>query len=495
MNSKRVFLVSLFMAFNIFSGPVLAQSSVKNDVQDSTPSDSELSATEPAQLEDSEGENETLEDSKGENDTMAPRIFIHPAVNDLLSLNFREIDIRGLISALAMQREINVVMSKDVSGKVSVHLYKVTLEEALVAITMAGGFAYQKYGGLYYIYKPVKVKDPQQEKLKMWVYKLKYIKVEKVQEILQAFPEMGLIKIHEPSKTIIVQDLPENIEKLESLISHLDAAPKQVLIEAKILEITLTDDMLLGVNWAKLLGDVSVGTGGFSRAVIPTTAAVSPVHATGSGVFANVITATGTSRQFTAAVDALQTITKVNTLSTPKILAIHGETARVQVGGQQGYRVTTVNQGISTEAIEFIDTGTILEITPYINEEGIILLKVHPNVSSAEIKLGIPVTKTTDVTTWLLAKDKETAFIGGLIRDTKTRTKEMIPCLGSIPTIGVLFGKTSNIIDKSELVVLITPRIMGTEVKQESREARDKIRDLEEKIKKDLEQPHKDFFK
>ncbi|NQT68337.1 MAG: hypothetical protein HQ552_02020 [Desulfobacteraceae bacterium] len=485
MNSKRVFLVSLFMAFGIFSGLVLAQPAVKKDVQDAAPSDYELSATKPAQLEDSEGENETK----------APGILIPPAENDLLSLNFREIDVRGLISALAMQREINVVMSKDVSGKVSVHLYKVTLEEALVAITMAGGFAYQKYGGLYYIYKPAKVKDPQQDKLKMWVYKLKYIKVEKVQEILQAFPEMGLIKIHEPSKTIIVQDVPENIEKLEALISHLDAAPKQVLIEAKILEITLTDDMLLGVNWTKLLGDVSLGTQGFSRAVIPTTGPISPVG-TGTGVFGNVITATGTTKQFAAAVDALQTITKVNTLSTPKILAIHGEKARVQVGGQQGYRVTTTINTVTTETIEFIDTGTILEITPYINEEGFILLNVHPNISTAEIQLGgIPVTKTTEVTTWLLAKDGETAFIGGLIQDIKTREKSMIPCLGSIPTLGVLFGKTYNKINKTELVILITTQIVDTEEKQENRETRDRIRDMEEKIKKDVKNPHKDFFK
>ncbi len=485
MSSKTVFLVSLFMTFGIFSSAVLAQPPVKSDLQDSIPSDPE-----PYDLK-SEKSDQTGPASEKER----VQIITPAGGNDLLSLNFREIDIRGLISALAMQREINVVMSKDVSGSVSVHLYKVTLEEALVAITLAGGFTYQKYGGLYYIYKPPKVKDPQQAKLKIWVYKLKYIEVEKVQEILEAFPEMGLIKIHEPSKTVIVQDTPENIEKLEVLISHLDAAPKQVLIEAQILEITLTDDMLLGVNWEKLLGDVSLGTGGFSRAVIPTTSGVSPPVATGTGVFGNVITATGTSRQFTAAVDALQTITKVNTLSTPKILAIHGETARVQVGGQQGYRVTTVNQGISTEAIEFIDTGTILEITPYINEEGFILLNVHPTVSTAEIALGIPVVKTTDVTTWLLAKNGETAFIGGLIRDTKTRTKEMIPCLGGIPVIGALFGKTYNKIDKSELVILITPYIIDTEVKQESREAREKVRELEEKFKKDLEQPHKDFFK
>jgi len=328
----------------------------------------------------------------------------------------------------------------------------------------------------------------------MWVYKLKYGQTDKVQEILDAFPEMHLIKIHEPSKTVIVQDTPENIEKVKVLLDYLDAIPRQVVIEAKILNVQLNDDMALGVNWEKILGEVRIGTGGFSTAVMPTTGSVSPVPTTGSGVFANVITAAGSSRQFTAALDALQTITKVDVLSTPKILAIHGKQARVQVGGQQGYKVTTVNQGIATESIEFIDTGTILEITPFINEEGSILLNVKPRIQSAEIKLGIPVVKTTDVSTWLLAEDGETVFIGGLIQDTKTNTRDQIPVLGSIPLIGWLFGRTVHNIGKSELVVLITSQIVDAEVKQQSREEQERIRQRKEKFKKDLEHPHKDIL-
>jgi len=449
MSSKIVFLVGLFITFGMFTGLVFAQAA--------TP--------------------------------VAPE-----ADRDTMSLNFREIDIRELVSALAIKREINIVMSKEVSGKVSVHLYQVTLDEALEAITLAGGFSYKKYGDLYYVYKPPKAKEPGHEKLKMWVYKLKYGQIEKVQEIMEAFPEMNLIKIHEPSKTVIVQDTPENIEKVKALLRYLDATPRQVIIEAKILEVTLNDDMSLGVNWEKILGDVRIGTGGFSTATIPTTGSVSPVPATGTGVFGNIITAAGTRHQFTAAVDALQTITKVDILSTPKILAIHGKQARVQVGGQQGYRVTTVNQGVATESIEFIDTGTILEITPYINEEGSILLNVKPRIQSAEIKLGIPVVKTTDVTTWLLAKDGETVFIGGLIQDTKTHSREMIPCLGGIPGMGLLFGRSVQGIGKSELVVLITSRIVDIEEQQKSQKQKEKIHKMEESFKKELEGPHKNLL-
>jgi len=413
--------------------------------------------------------------------------------NQLISLNYLDVDIRKTLSALAMEREINIATAKDVSGKISVHLYQVTLDEALEAITLAGGFSYHKHGDLYYIYKPKEVRDPQAERLQMRIFRLKYA-VEKVQEILVAIPGIRMVKVHEPSRTIIVEDTPENIRKIETIISHWDRMPKQVMIEARILEVTLTDDMSLGVNWEKILGDVRIGTGGLGTATMPTPEGVSPVPSTGAGVFANIITGAGSSQQFTAALDALQTKTRVETLSTPKILAIHGKEASVQVGGKQGYRVTTVKDGVPLEDIEFIDTGTMLKITPYINDEGNVLLNVMPNIASARIEGGIPVVNTTTVSTWLLAKNRETAFIGGLIRDTKTRTRQMIPCLGSIPLLGSLFGRTVQGTGKSELVILITPYIFDAELKSLDQEAIEKTRKMEEEFKKGPPPSHKEIF-
>jgi type II secretory pathway component GspD/PulD (secretin) len=290
-----------------------------------------------------------------------------------------------------------------------------------------------------------------------------------------------------------VEDTPENIAKIETVLSYWDQRPKQVIIEAKILEVELTDDMSFGVNWEKVLGDVRIGTKGLSRAILPTTTEpVSPVPATGTGVFGNVLTSAGTSHQFAAALDALQTKTKLNTLSTPKIVALHGETAKVQVGGQQGYRVTTVNEGVSTETVEFIETGTILEITPNIDDEGNILLYVRPSINSARIEEdGIPVVRTTTVTTRLLVKNGETAFIGGLIQDTKTKTRDKIPVLGSIPVLGMLFRRTSNSIGKSELVVLITPKILEAESELVELEVIDKTIKMEESFKKETQSTSK----
>jgi len=412
----------------------------------------------------------------------------------LINLSLIDTDIRDALSALAMEQEINIATAKEVTGKISIHLYQVTLEKALHAITMAGGFSYHKYGDVYYVYKPKLAQDPEIDRLQTRIFKLKYADISKVKDILSTFPGIRTIKFHEPSKTIFLEDTPETIKKIETMIAQWDTVPKQVMIEAKILEINLTDDMSLGVEWSAILGDVRVGTSSFSNAVLPQGEDISPVPETGSGLFFNVLTSSG-SRQFAAAIDALQEKTKVNTLSTPKVLAIHGQPAKVQVGGQQGYAVTTTNLGVSTETIEFIDTGIVLEIVPYIDDDGNVLLNVKPSVTSAELEEGIPVTRTAFVETWLLAKSGDTVLIGGLIQDNITRTRSEVPCLGDIPLLGLLFGQRGRNIDKVELVLLITPQIVDMERKSlDEVEAIIRTKEAEENFKKEPLPPYRQIF-
>jgi type II secretory pathway component GspD/PulD (secretin) len=424
------------------------------------------------------------------------KLSIQLTPDDLMSLNFFDVDIREMLSALAIQREINIVAAPEVSGKISLHLFEVNLNQVLEAICLAGGFTYYKRNDMYFVSKPKDDKDAKPEDFEIRIFTLQYAEIDKVQEILNSIPDMRMVKTHEPSRTIIVEDTLENIEKVETIIRYWDTMPKQVIIEAKILEIRLTDDMSLGVEWDKILGDARVATSSFSNAVIPTETNpnVSPVPGVGSGIFSNFITGIGESDQFAYALDALKTKTTVNGLSTPRVLAIHGKPARVQVGGQQGYRITTVNDGVSQESIEFIDTGIVLDITAYIDEKETILLKVEPSITSAELEAGIPVTNTALVNTSLLVKNGETVFIGGLIQDSKIKTKDAVPILGSIPVIGVLFGRNSRGIDKTEIVVLITPQIINEEVKTFKLQTQEKVEKLEKSFKKEPLPDHKQFF-
>lgn len=413
----------------------------------------------------------------------------------LINLSLVDTDIRDALSALAMDQEINIATATEVSGKISIHLYQVTLEKALHAITLAGGYSYHKHGGVYYVYKPKKAKDPQIDRLKMRIFQLKYADVDKMQEVLGGLPGIRTLKFHEPSKTIIIEDTPENIKKVERIIAHWDAMPKQVMIEARILEITLTDDMELGVEWAALLGDTRFGTSSFSRSVLPTDQDVNPVpESGGSGLFFNLLTGSD-SRRFAAAIDALQEKTNVNTLSTPKVLAIHGEAAKVQVGGQQGYSIAQTNLGVTSENIEFIDTGIVLEITPYIDDDGNVLLNVKPSITSAELEEGIPVTRTAFVETWMVAKSGETVLIGGLIQDTTIKTRSEVPCLGDLPLLGPLFGSRGRSVDKTELVVLITPSVVDREKKSAAElEAIMRFNQAAEKMKQEPLPPHRQIW-
>jgi len=421
-------------------------------------------------------------------------VVYHPPQNNLISVNFFDMDIRKAISAIAMEREINISTASEVSGKISIHLYQVSLEEALDAITLAGGCRYKKLGDLYYVYKaggghaelPL-------EDVKMRIYRLKYVDVDKVQEILEGIPGMRMIKFHKPTNTIVVEDIPANIAKVETILRTWDVQPKQVVIEAKIVEVELTDDMTLGVQWDKILGDGRIATR-FGRAVLPEEAGGSPVPNEGQGLFGGLITGIGTRHQFAIALDVLQDKTKVNILSTPTIMALHGKPARVQVGGQQGYRVTTISNGLAVESIEFIDTGTILEITPHILDKENILLDVRPSIDAARIEEGgLPVVKTTTVQTSLMAKNGQTIFIGGLIQETKTRLREQVPLLGDIPVVGALFGRTVRGIGKSELIVLITPQLVDEEFNQLQQPAIQKAEDLEEILKKEPRPPIEAF--
>ncbi len=252
----------------------------------------------------------------------APQAVIAPSAGEnLLTLNFVQTDIREILSALAIQQEKNIVMAKDVSGEVSVHLYQVPFDRALDLICQAGGFRFRKQGNIYFVFKPKKSPKPPTARVEMRIFKFQYADMDKIQEVLTAIPNIRMIKIHEPSKTVVVEDIPENIAKVETLIRFLDARPKQVLIEATILSALLTEDMELGVDWNLAAG---VGISGVAGLKDPGITAGSLAETTGfaatGGPGLKLGITTGDVREF---VTALETITDITVLATPKIMTVN----------------------------------------------------------------------------------------------------------------------------------------------------------------------------
>ena len=134
--------------------------------------------------------------------------------------------------------------------------------------------------------------------------------------------------------------------------------------------------------------------------------------------------------------------------------------AEVVIGDRLGYRVTTTTNQVTTESIEFIESGVILKVRAQVDRAGDVLLSIHPEVSTGTINDGIPSLTTTEVTTQLLAENGQKVFIGGLIRNTESQSRNGVPVLGDLPIVGGLFSSRDRLSVNSETIVLITPRLV-----------------------------------
>ena len=232
-----------------------------------------------------------------------------------------------------------------------------------------------------------------------------------------------------------------------------DEVPHQVLIEAQILEVTLTDEDTYGVDWSKLFqsdgGNGSFGTRGLFGG-----------GSSGNAGFLFELVTPNVDVQLSA----LQQEGRIRTLSTPTLVALDNEEASVVIGDRRGYQVTTTINQVTTESIEFLESGVILRVTPNVDPSGNIMMDIHPEVSTGAVDAnGIPSQTTTEVTTSLLVPDGKTVFIGGLIKHTQSQSYQRVPVLGRIPGIKALFRSKERSNVNTETIVLITPRLQDRE--------------------------------
>ncbi len=372
-------------------------------------------------------------------------------------LRFKDADLTDVIRMLSEMSGYNIVVGSDVSGKVTFELRNVTARDALEAALKINGYGIEKMGEIMFVRPFSKIEGKDQPsyvsvppRLVTKSYKVTYIDVTEVASTLKEnISKYGKITANKSNNIIVVEDIEEYVNRVETVIKNLDVVPKQVLIEARMLEIRLSNETQLGVDWKQVFkgGDASFDVQGANFSI--------PPSAGTPGLFFNVITP-----HFEMFLDALQQKGDLKTLATPKLLTLDNKEAEIIIGGRLGYRVTTTINQVTTESVEFLDIGTMLKLTPRISDDGNILLSIHPEVSDGEIIQGLPSETTTEVTTKVLVRDGESIFIGGLIRDRKEKSVKQIPLLGSIPILGHLFKRSTDIVSRSETIIVITPHIV-----------------------------------
>lgn len=368
-----------------------------------------------------------------------------------LSLSVRDTAIAEIFEMLATREHVNILVAGGVSGNLSINLYGVTLDEAIHSIAEAAGYGVERRTTGYVILKPEEMaQHPDTGTTEVRTFSIHYADPDQVATLLKNYlSTYGKITPLAPRKLVVIEDRPVFLERITGVLATLDRQPRQVLIVGKILEVTLSDDESYGVDWRRLLSiDGQPGAAGTQLLSDPTSA----------GLFVNLLTP-----HLKIALDALQSTGRVRTLSTPRLLAVENREASVIVGDRQGFRVTTTINQVTTESVQFLESGVILKVTPSIDEAERVMMQIHPEVSTGTITDGIPSQTTTEVTTQLVAGDGQTVFIGGLIKDTQNKNRQGVPLLSRIPLLGRLFSGTKAVKSKSETVVMITPYVVNPE--------------------------------
>jgi len=451
-----------------------------------------------------------------------------------ITMDFKDADINNVLRILSYKSGVNIVTGKDVQGLVTIRLTDVPWEKALDVILRTYGFSYEREGN---IIRVTTVQGLEKEELATEVFVLNYAKASSVIEsIRDILTERGRVRFDERTNVLIVSDIPTNIYKISQVIKRLDKRTPQVAIEAKIVETSLDNDDKLGIDWS-----IQVAARGGAR---PTTfpfekfgkknlgilkpiigqADVTAASATTTGSGGVTTTSTALSTfpapqafpfvtrdqftfgtlafdQFSQILEILKTRRNTRILSNPRITTLNNQTASILVGEVLGIPIFERNQ--NTGNIEITgytekDLGIKLAVTPHVNDEGMILVEIKPEISSLlgfdeltpEVKA--PRFATREAETQILVRDGDTVAIGGLVSENKTDSVKKVPLLGDIPGLGYFFTSKTNTKDKTDLLFFVTVHIVTDQDFQEAKLATEKMEEKPSAGKVAAEKPTKE---
>ena len=273
------------------------------------------------------------------------------------------------------------------------------------------------------------------------------------------------ITAQKSSNQLLIRTRPAQWTEIESAIKRLDNAPMQVQIETRILEVNLSGELDLGVQW--YLGKLAGNSG--STTVANASGSQGALGGGGAGLgAADALFYSFVSNNLQVALHALETNGRTQVLSAPSLVVMNNQQAQIQVGDNIPISQTTVNTNVSNttlSSVEYVQTGVILDVVPRINPGGLVYMDIQQQVSDADNSAapdnnGNPRISTRSVSTQVAVQSGQTVLLGGLIKQDNSDTVSSVPYLGRVPGLRWLFGNTSKSKKRTELIVLITPRVV-----------------------------------
>ena len=448
----------------------------------------------------------------------------------LLSFSVKGVDVKEVLQGLAQASDLNFVFDPDISGSVTIDLKDVTLADALEMILGPLGLEYRRERNV------IRVRKPQ---LETRIFSLDYVNLTRsgtstmsvsasaassggtttgtttgptavvgggltggsvsvdskqretefykdiAEDLKPLLSPQGRLAVNKQSGTVAVTDFPANLRQVAAFLEKVTGTIlRQVVINAQVLEVALSDSFRFGIDWTVIAEILA------SQGTLTALQRLSP----NTGLFRIGVTGS----DYSVIIDTISTQGEVNVLSNPRVTALNNQKAVIRVARDDVFFVTQVSiveQGgqlieRTTQTVpQVVSIGVTLDVTPQIASDGTVTMHIHPIVTD---KLGdavaptgetAPIVSIRETDTLVRVADGQTVIIGGLMEDKDDDRVEKVPVLGDIPLLGGLFRKTTKTGRKSELVILLTPTVLiGDRGQQTAAEALEKVEGLKQGI-------------
>jgi type IV pilus assembly protein PilQ len=403
-----------------------------------------------------------------------------------LSLDFKDADIKNILRLVAEVSNLNIIAGDDVTGKITMRLVDVPWDQALDIILQTRNLGMSRVGNVIRIAPVDTLKREVQteleakrakEKLEDLVTELIPVNYatakDLVSQVKNVLSDRGDIKVDDRTNILIVKDIARNIPLVKNMLKSLDTKTPQILIEARIVEASLSFQRELGVKWGLQAVTPGINTttigGGTAGTVQGTTTnevinfpitpqSSAPGQNLGAGILEAIFTR-GNIRELDLQISAHENNGDVKVISSPKIATLDNKEASIEQGLRIPYPKLTTEGTVTTD---FIDADLKLTVTAHATNDGNIKLKIDAKKDAPDFTktvLGVPSIDKKEAITEVMVKDEGIVVIGGIYTINKTNSGEGIPLLSKIPLLGWLFKRDVKSDARADLLIFISPRI------------------------------------
>ena len=359
------------------------------------------------------------------------------------SIDFVDAPVIGVVQTLARSAGFDLVLSGDQAAaqakKATIHLRDIAIDEAIDNILRTNGFSYERNGKVLLVSSLPQDLSATAYKQEIEVARLKHLSANKAAELLTKLLPGAAFQVGGRANALVMRGKRSELDDAKALLESIDQLAPQILIESKVMELTQSDSLKLGISY---------GNGSYKFITSKDTKR------------------TRASDDLVSTLNALAADGRANVVANPRIATLDNQEALINIGSRIPYAVPVTSGGTTTQwTVNYIDAGVKLKITPQLGQDGEITTLIQPEVSSiSEWRTtaagDFPVISTRNASATVRVKDGETIVIGGLLSETERENVSRVPVLGYIPGLGLLFQNKNVEKEKTEIVFLITPHVI-----------------------------------